>query len=63
MIIMKERLISVMVFSSLECSDHNIARNNLIYNETIGIDLSQSSYNEVYGNKIYGTTRGIYLSI
>jgi len=42
-------------------SDHNIARNNIIFNETIGIDLSQSSNNEVYGNKIFGTTRGIYL--
>ncbi len=48
------------IFSS-RVSDNNVIRNNIIYNETNGIDLSQSSNNTVYGNKISNTQRGIFI--
>jgi len=52
--------ISYGIFAS-RVSNDNIIRNNTIYNETIGIDLSQSSKNEVYDNKISNTDIGIYI--
>lgn len=54
------KTISYGIFFS-RMSDNNTARNNIIYNESIGIDLSQSSNNEVYNNKISNTIRGIYI--
>lgn len=56
----KGNTISYGIFFS-RISDANVARNNTIYNESVGIIVSQSSNNDIYNNRISNTTRGLYV--
>lgn len=49
------------IFFSRNTHD-SIARYNTIYNQTIGIGFSESPNNQVYGNNITSTGRGIFFS-
>jgi mannuronan 5-epimerase len=42
-------------------SHHSTIKNNVIYNEEVGIQLPSLSYSEVYGNRIYNSKYGIEL--
>jgi len=48
------------IFFSRE-AHNSIARYNTVHDEFTGIEVSQSWDNQVYGNKVYDTHRGIYV--